>query len=730
MANINVAYAVGEEVSTVVKTPNGNGEPNVNISEEVQCADQNGNATRTNFESDPVSSVLPQTANGENVTMDGPVSELSRKHRFGDHVGSTLSFHDINYIVPVKVDGKKETKVILKSISGIFKPGMNAILGPTGSGKTSLLDVLADRKDRRGLMGTVLIDGNQRPSNFRLVSGYVVQDDVVMGTLSVRENLAFSAALRLPSSLTTKERETRVDDVIKELGLERCSDTLVGTELIRGVSGGERKRTNVGMELITGPEVIFLDEPTTGLDASTAHSVMELLSRLSKNGKTVIFSIHQPRYSIFRLFDTLHLLSVGETIYHGPSGGALEYFESAGYQCEIHNNPPDFFLDVINGTRPITSESGMVNQRCLRNCCDARRGHDVYLEQTVTKWGITTSAFELACIAFIKVFILFYLYTKVEDFTLRILNDPYNLYLESRKRLCHIFIFIVSFICFGYASVKGGLVLNAILNDASYTPMHPTYNALVIASIVFGFIDVSLSIISPYYLRKLQSCQFVFRYGAFFFMTMNMVFSNMSAVHVFIKERVVFIHESANGFYRVSSFFFSKFFFDILPMRVFPTILFSLITYWMIGLRAEADKYFIYLLNLIMTTTAASTLALCVGARISTVSIATALIPMCFVLMLIFGGLFVNITSLPVWLEWLKYISIFRYSLNTLSVNEFTGMTFVEGNDTFEGIKYLENQGIPTGTWGLWQNQLALFIMQIIFLTLAYIQLRFIPKWK
>ncbi|XP_033112138.1 ABC transporter B family member 1-like [Anneissia japonica] len=131
-------------------------------------------------------------------------------------------------------------------------------------------------------------------------------------------------------------------------------------------------------------------------------------------------------------------------------------------------------------------------------------GHDVYLEQTVTKWGITTSAFELACIAFIKVFILFYLYTKVEDFTLRILNDPYNLYLESRKRLCHIFIFIVSFICFGYASVKGGLVLNAILNDASYTPMHPTYNALVIASIVFGFIDVSLSIISPYYLRKLQ----------------------------------------------------------------------------------------------------------------------------------------------------------------------------------------------------------------------------------
>ncbi|XP_071946637.1 uncharacterized protein [Antedon mediterranea] len=130
-------------------------------------------------------------------------------------------------------------------------------------------------------------------------------------------------------------------------------------------------------------------------------------------------------------------------------------------------------------------------------------GHDAYLEQTVIKWSITTSAFELACIAFIKVFILFFLYTKIEDYTLRILDDPYNLYLESRKRLYLIFIFITSFICFGYACVKGGLVLNLLLNDASYQPMHVMYNALVIASIVFGLIDVLLCLSCPYFLRKL-----------------------------------------------------------------------------------------------------------------------------------------------------------------------------------------------------------------------------------
>ncbi|PIK50797.1 putative ATP-binding cassette sub-family G member 2 isoform X2 [Apostichopus japonicus] len=212
-----------------------------------------------------------------------------------------------------------------------------------------LLDVLAARKEPKGLTGQVLIDGKPLPKNFRLISGYVVQDDVIMGTLTVRENLAFSAALRLPEEITNEERKSRVDEVVIELGLTHCADTKVGTEFIRGVSGGERKRTNIGMELVIKPRVLFLDEPTTGLDASTANAVIHLLASLSKRGRTILFSIHQPRFKIFRLFDTMHLLSLGETVYHGPAEEALGYFSSIGYECQPHNNPPDFFLDVING---------------------------------------------------------------------------------------------------------------------------------------------------------------------------------------------------------------------------------------------------------------------------------------------------------------------------------------------------------------------------------------------
>jgi len=225
---------------------------------------------------------------------------------------------------------KTVEKEILTDINGIMRPGLNAILGPTGGGKSSLLDILAARKDPNGLSGDVLINGAPRPANFKCNSGYVVQDDVVMGTLTVRENLQFSAALRLPTTMTSHEKNERIDKVIQQLGLDKVADSKVGTQFIRGVSGGERKRTSIGMELITDPAILFLDEPTTGLDSSTANAVLLLLKRMSEQGRTIIFSIHQPRYSIFKLFDSLTLLASGRLMFHGPAQEALGYFASVG----------------------------------------------------------------------------------------------------------------------------------------------------------------------------------------------------------------------------------------------------------------------------------------------------------------------------------------------------------------------------------------------------------------
>lgn len=124
---------------------------------------------------------------------------------------------------------------------------------------------MADRIDPRGLEGDVFVDGYRAPPSFKYTVGYVVQNDIISGTLTVRENLMFSANIRLPHDVSKNERRARVTRIINDLGLESCADTIVGTKLLRGISGGERKRTCIGMELVLSPKILFLDEPTTGL---------------------------------------------------------------------------------------------------------------------------------------------------------------------------------------------------------------------------------------------------------------------------------------------------------------------------------------------------------------------------------------------------------------------------------------------------------------------------------
>ena len=186
--------------------------------------------------------------------------------------GSTITFSDINYSVLAQPNGSScftaccqgKPKQILYDLSGIFQPGINAILGPTGSGKSSLLDILAGRKDRRGLTGSVLMNGQPQTDDYKYRVGYVVQDDMVSGMLTVKENLTFSANVRLPRHVTSAEKVAIIHQVIGQLELEKCANTRVGTENSRGISGGERRRTNIGMELVLSPTVLFLDEPTTG----------------------------------------------------------------------------------------------------------------------------------------------------------------------------------------------------------------------------------------------------------------------------------------------------------------------------------------------------------------------------------------------------------------------------------------------------------------------------------
>lgn len=139
-----------------------------------------------------------------------------------------------------------------------------------------------------------------------------------------------------------------VNRLIENLGLGKAADTKIGGTLVKGVSGGERKRTSIGVELITDPSLIFLDEPTTGLDSFTAFQVVEVLNSLSMSGRTVICTIHQPNSETFALFDQLMLLMHGRVIYMNQASKALGYFSKIGFQCPERTNPADFFMDTMS----------------------------------------------------------------------------------------------------------------------------------------------------------------------------------------------------------------------------------------------------------------------------------------------------------------------------------------------------------------------------------------------
>jgi len=164
--------------------------------------------------------------------------------------------------------------------------------------------------------------------------------------MTVRECLEFAAKLKLPGSYSQKM--DRVRSIIDELRLNKCQNTKIGGPLIKGVSGGERKRTSIGVELITDPNLIFLDEPTTGLDSFTATSVMETLKELAKSGRTIIQTIHQPNSDIFEMFDRLMLLARGKVIYFNEASLAVDYFSNIGYKCPELSNPADYFMGIMS----------------------------------------------------------------------------------------------------------------------------------------------------------------------------------------------------------------------------------------------------------------------------------------------------------------------------------------------------------------------------------------------
>ena len=244
---------------------------------------------------------------------------------------------------------------ILDEISTNFEAGtVNVIMGPSGSGKSSLMHHLGRRLHSSPTSlytssGDVKYNGIKLDDQvIRSLTSFVVQDDEgLLPSLTVRETLRFAAQLRLPKSMTKEQKIRRAETVLLKLGLKACADTVIGSEFVKGISGGEKRRVSIAVQVLTDPKILLADEPTSGLDAWTASSLLDLLVELANEGRTVICTIHQSRSDMFSRFGNLLLLAKGgSVVYSGKANRMIEYFNSVGYKVPPLNNPADFALDL------------------------------------------------------------------------------------------------------------------------------------------------------------------------------------------------------------------------------------------------------------------------------------------------------------------------------------------------------------------------------------------------
>lgn len=184
----------------------------------------------------------------------------------------------------------------------------------------------------------------------------------MIGILTVRETVNFAAKLSLGPAVSNKDRMARVNELIESFGLQRQKDTVVGTPLRKGISGGQKRRLSVASQLVTSPRILFLDEPTSGLDSTSSYEVMNFIRQIAKQYHLVVIaSIHQPSTTTFELFDQLMLLSEGQTCYFGPVSSVNDFFDKIHRPIPMHMNPAEYLLDAVNsdfGSDPSSKHGG------------------------------------------------------------------------------------------------------------------------------------------------------------------------------------------------------------------------------------------------------------------------------------------------------------------------------------------------------------------------------------
>ncbi|XP_074601329.1 eye pigment precursor family transporter white [Brevipalpus obovatus] len=525
-------------------------------------------------------------------------------------------------------------------------------MGASGSGKTTLLNVLTGRNLRNLRIGGKVYLNNEVASigKLKACSAYVQQDDHFIGSLTVREHLRFQAVLR-----TNSKREhitKRVSKLLDELGLAKAADTRIGYPGIsKSISGGEMKRLAFASEIITDPAILFCDEPTSGLDSSKAQSVVGVLKSLAQLGRTIVCTIHQPPSQVSEMFDNLLLLAEGRVAFLGTISESLKFFSNINLICPSNYNPSDFFIAQI---AIVPGKESECRDR-INNICD-KFAKSNYLKNIRPPPKEERSVSEDSSEIFIHKS-----------------NLPSAEYKRSR---------CVQF----YHLTHRAMITNI---------REPLITSVRFAQTIF----IALLLGSVYWKQEMNQEGIMNINGALFILIGNVTYVNViSVINTFCNELPIFVREHNNGLYSVGSYFFAKMAAEVPYFIILPTV-FSSITYYMIGLNPSTKSFVNLTLLLILVANVSSGFGYFISCISKNITMALTLAPSCLIVLMLFGGLFINNASVPYYLRWIKYLSWFYYGNEILVVNQWDEIV----NITCELDKMLEESGIhpydPIGTF-------------------------------
>ncbi|KAJ2399684.1 hypothetical protein GGI23_002501 [Coemansia sp. RSA 2559] len=639
-------------------------------------------------------------------------------------INPILSWSDISYDVKTKNGVRR----LLHSVSGSIYPGeLVAIMGSSGAGKTTLLNVLAGRIQGGKLYGNIKFNGSKRnPHDFKRILAYVEQDDLMHATLSVKETLTVSAKLRLPSKKYTEdEKNQRVEDVMRQMRLSHVADTRIGDSGMRGVSGGERKRVSIGIELVTDPSILVLDEPSSGLDSSSAEMVVKLTKEMSRERNlTTLMTIHQPSAEMVAQFDKLILLSQGKLVYMGPADKALRYFEQLGHPS-TNPNPANFYIDLMTidfSSTSATSESEARVQSLVDSFAKFRRSGSQFLthDPSFSDVGIdncATKARNSCEIGEIKDGGLPSSSAKNEGF-----SGPHaNIVEDITQETANLVLYEAppknSWISELFVLLKRDWILSIRNTSLVYGFLFQS----VVVTIFLGFV---------FFQMKTDQASIQNRTGVIFMLIIQSSFpvTFPTLVNLMVGKSVL-MRERSTGTYRMSSYFISKFL-SLLPLVILPLFVILTGTYFIAHFQYNAAKYFVSLVIILANIYSSLAFAFAIAFLIKSIDTAMIVMPVVMGVLFLFCGNMSNSNTVTPVLRWIKYICLYFYAYTGFMQNEFGGLTFTCDNNSSSCYHTGEEvlSAYALNELSLWLTIVINFALGTAMFVAAYIGLRWVVK--